>query len=66
MTADEYRSVTRGWGLVPVPGARNGNDIMHSTRDGMFTYVPDPDTLSDDERVTVIDILRIRLGITNH
>lgn len=65
MTSDEYRACVRAFGLTPIKPAYAGSTI-HQDKDGMPHSIPDPEGLSEDERRDFIEILKVRLGHTNH
>ncbi|NBC34066.1 MAG: hypothetical protein GVY13_15435 [Alphaproteobacteria bacterium] len=65
MTPDAYFAVLKAMGIVPAkpPYQRR---ILCSTRDGDYIQVPDPAQLSPEEREEAIDLVKWRLGITDH
>lgn len=65
MTADGYRAVIHALGLTPCKASYNGT-TLHQTRDGQFAQVPDPEGLSPEERRSMIELIKFRLGIENH
>lgn len=65
MTPDEYREVIRAMGLTPSKPSYDGA-TLHADKDGHFTSIPDPETLTADERPDVIEVIKARLGIDNH
>ena len=65
MTSEQYRALIKSFGLVPYKKCYDEGTI-HKTRDGDFTVVPDPETLSSTEREDMIVLIKIRLGITDH
>ncbi|MEK9751765.1 MAG: hypothetical protein VW338_00940 [Rhodospirillaceae bacterium] len=65
MTADEYRDCLRAMGLTPAKPSYDGA-TLHQDAAGQFTSIPNPEQLSPEERLSMIDLIRTRLGITNH
>ena len=65
MTSEGYRAIIRSLGLVPCRPSHDGK-TLHSTRDGDFQQVLDPEPLTPDERAGAIDLLKWRMGITDH
>lgn len=65
MTSDEYRECIRAMGLTPAKPAYDGGTI-HQGRDGEFTIVPNPETLSAEERASMVRLLKRRLGLSDH
>ena len=61
MTADDYRAALKALGLTPVKPAYDGA-TLHVDREGHHTSIPDPGTLSPEERADFIKLLRFRLG----
>ncbi|HWU60831.1 MAG TPA: hypothetical protein VN112_02280 [Ensifer sp.] len=57
MTTDEYRAALKMLGLTPVKPSYDGA-ILHQGRDGCFYTIPNPETLSDEERDNMIDLYR--------
>lgn len=62
LTADDYRTCIRGFGLTPVKASYEGS-TLHVDREGQHHLIPDPDTLSPDERPAMIDLIKWKLGI---
>lgn len=56
--------MVKALGLTPCRQSADGK-TLHQTRDNppQFQGVPDAETLSPDERVSIIEILKWRLGI---
>ena len=63
MTEDGYRAKIKAWGLTPCrPSA--ARHTIHQTRDRQFIRVPDPQYLTEEERVGVLDLLQAINGLT--
>ena len=62
MTSDEYRACVRAFGLTPVKPSYEGS-TLHVDRDGQHTLVPDPEALTEEERASMIELVKLRLGI---
>lgn len=62
MTPDEYRACIKAFGLTPVKPSYEGS-TLHVDRDGQHTLIPNPETLDEDERRSMIDLIKLRLGI---
>ena len=56
MTSQEYQGKIKAMGLTPCRPSYDGATI-HQTRDGEFVTVPDPQTLSPDERVDMLELI---------
>lgn len=52
-------------GLTPAMPAYDGA-TLHQDREGQFTIVFNPETLSAEEREGVIRLLKARLGFSDH
>lgn len=65
MTTGEYKAIIKAWGYTPRRPSYDGATLYEGP-DGDFTSIPDPETLSVDERSAMLDLIRLRLGITNH
>jgi hypothetical protein len=62
MTPEQYRAAIEMAGLKPCKVALQGS-TLHKTRDEVFQQVPDPEHLSPDERVAIISLIKIRIGV---
>jgi hypothetical protein len=63
MTPDGYRAaVKQRLGLTPCRPSCN-HTTLHQTRDGSFIQVPDPEFLSPEERVAMIEHLAQQLDL---
>lgn len=65
MTVAEYYACLRALGLTKRKPSYEGASL-YEDRDGDFTTVPDAESLSAEERVDVLDLLKARMGITDH
>lgn len=65
MTCDDYRAVVRSLGLTACRPSFQGNTV-HQDRDGGFIQVEDPESLSEEERVAALGMLKFRLGIIDN
>jgi len=59
VTSDEYKAVIKSLGLTPCRPSFQGA-TLHQTRDGDFQQVPDAESLSAEERVSMISMLKFR------
>jgi hypothetical protein len=64
VTADEYRGKLRGFGLTPAKPAYEGAQL-YQDRDRQFVLIPDPETLSEVERVDFIELIKGREGYSD-
>lgn len=60
-----YKAIVRSLGLTPCKPSFQGA-TLHQDRDGHFQQVTDPDTISDEERASIIALLKWRLGVADH
>ncbi|KFC65036.1 hypothetical protein FF80_02886 [Devosia sp. LC5] len=65
MTADEYRACIKALGLTPIRPSYEGATI-HEDREKQLIRVIDPDDLTDQERRDVYNVLKLRMGFTDH
>jgi hypothetical protein len=65
MTSDDYRAIIKSLGLTPCRPSFDGK-TLHQDRDGHFQQVPDPEFLATEERRSVIEVIKWRMGITEH
>ena len=66
MTIDEYKACLQAWGLTRRKPSYEGA-TLYEDRDGQFTTIPDPETLTAEERHDfLVYVLKVRLGINNH
>jgi hypothetical protein len=63
MTVEGFRAVIRSLGLEPCRPTFEGRTLHRSVRTGEFQQVPDPETLSPEEREQTIALIRFLLGI---
>ena len=61
MTAAEFRAKLRALGLTPARNTYNGGAI-YQDRAGDFHNVPDPDTLTSEQREALIALFEGILG----
>ena len=64
MSPQDYRAYIKSFGLSPCKASFEGK-TLHQTREGQFQQVPDPESLSLDERDATIALLKSRLMITD-
>lgn len=62
MTPDEYRACIRAFGLTPCGPSYQGS-TLHQTREGHFQQVEDPDKYSPEDRASLIQLIKLRMGI---
>lgn len=65
MTIDGYYACLSAWGLTKCRPSYEGS-TLYQTRDGDFTTIPDPESLSAEERRDFLDLVKVRMGITDH
>lgn len=65
LTADDYRACIKALGLTPVKPSYNGA-TLHVDRDRAHTSIPDPDGLTPEERYDMINLIKWRMGVTDH
>lgn len=65
MTAAEFRACVHALGLTPRRPSYEGA-TLHEDRDGGFATIPDPETISAEERKDFLSLLKLRMGITDH
>jgi len=65
MTIDEYRSCIRALGLTPIKPSYSGA-TLHADRDGEIHRIIDPEELSPEERLDFYNLIKRRLGFTDH
>lgn len=65
MTVDEYRACVKALGLTPVKPSYEGATI-HEDRDKELYRIIDPEELTEDERKDVFDMLKARMGFSDH
>lgn len=65
MTPDEYRAIVRAMGLTPVKPSYDGA-TLHVDREGLHSSIPDPESLSIEERQGMIAIIKSRMQIEDH
>lgn len=65
MSPDEYRACIRALGLTPTKPSYEGS-TLHVDRNGDHTLIPDAESMPPEQRVAMIQIIKVRLGISNH
>ena len=65
MTPDAYRATVKSLGLTPYRPSHGGITI-HQDRQGEFWGITDPEPYTPEERVGLIHLLKIRMGISTH
>jgi len=65
VTPDEYRACIRALGLTPCRPSFQGS-TLHQNRDGLFQQIEDPENYSPEERASLIDLIKMRMGISDH
>jgi hypothetical protein len=63
MTEDGYRTAVRSLGLTPCKPSFNRHTI-HTDGSNNFYRVPDPEHLTPEERIKMIELLMTRMGLT--
>lgn len=61
MTCDDYRAMLKAWGLTPARPAFERH-TLYQTREGQFTTAPDPEWMTEEERVAALAFIALRLG----
>ena len=62
MTSDEYLSIITSLGLSPARSSFEGRTV-NKTPGGGFLQVANPETLTDDEKEDMIELIKSRLAI---
>ena len=62
MTVAEYYACLAAWGLTKRRQAYDGG-TLYVDREGQFTTVPNPESLTEEERFDILELVRLRLGI---
>jgi hypothetical protein len=62
LTTQEYRARLRSLGLTPANPSYEGA-TLHVDRDGMHHSIPDPESLSPEQRAAFLDLLVFGMGL---
>lgn len=66
MTVDEYRACIKSLGLTPCRPSFQGSTLHQTREHGIFQQVEDPDHLSPEERIAMIALIKLRMGIVDN
>jgi len=65
MSSDAYRAIVKSLGLTPCRPSHDGA-TLHRDRQGEVWRVEDPERFSPERRLALIELLKLRMGVTTH